>query len=458
MSFLFGSAPSVKTSTNPTINPIQEGILGQLASYLQSGAPAPGSAPYGGSFAAPLQSIQNMSLAALEQQSMNLASPQQFDPTQAFNSLSKVLSGGANVGQQNVAATGVDAPLISGAPNVSAGSVGPQQIDATDAFRRGVVEPMTTDFLGRTLPAIAGKYGAGAGGAFSSDHLQARTDAATDLERTLSQTGSQFAYDAAKANQTAALQSGEFNVQAALQAALANQGKQQQGELANQASLLSARTANAGNTLTADLSNQASGQRADTTNLSAILSALGITPSVSGIPNTTSAGNINNLIATLGAGSVPYNVAQTQVSGQYGDYLQQQQFTQQRLADAIASFSPSTIQTTSTAQGGSSGLLGGLIGGVGQYAGSAGGSAGITALLSALSDRRAKEDYTQVGEVDGFPLYKFKYKADPSKVVHIGLMAQDVEKRKPAAVTTGADGLKRVNYAKALEDIFAEAA
>lgn len=453
MSFLFGSAPSVKTSTNPTINPIQEGILGQLATYLQSGAPAPGSAPYGGSFAAPLQPIQNMSLAALEQQSMNLASPQQFDPTQAFGSLSKILSGDTGV-NTNLQAPGVNAPLISGAPNVSAGSVAPSRIDATSAFQHGVVEPMTTDFLGRTLPAIAGKYGAGAGGAFSSDALQARTDAATDLERTLSQTGSQFAYDAAKANQTADLQSGEFNVQAALQAALANQGKEQQGELANQASLLSARTANSNSALTT----QDQIQRGQTTNLSAILSALGLTPSVSGVPNAQAGGNINNLIATLGAGSVPYNVAQTQTAGQYQDYLQQQQFTQQRLADAIASFSPQTLQTTSVAQGGSTGLLGGLIGGIGNVASTSTGAAGIGSLLSLLSDRRAKEDYEQVGEVDGFPLYKFRYKDDPDKVVHIGLMAQDVEKRKPEAVTVGRDGLKRVNYARALEDIFAEAA
>ncbi len=44
----------------------------------------------------------------------------------------------------------------------------------------------------------------------------------------------------------------------------------------------------------------------------------------------------------------------------------------------------------------------------------------------------------------GLPLYTFEYKARPG--VYEGVMAQDVLKVKPAAVTIGADGFYRVNY------------
>jgi hypothetical protein len=79
-------------------------------------------------------------------------------------------------------------------------------------------------------------------------------------------------------------------------------------------------------------------------------------------------------------------------------------------------------------------------------------------LLALLSDRRAKTDVELVGEVDGFPLYRYIYKDDPDKVVNIGLMAQDVEKRKPHAVGRTPEGLKTVNYAAALEDVLKRAA
>ena len=74
------------------------------------------------------------------------------------------------------------------------------------------------------------------------------------------------------------------------------------------------------------------------------------------------------------------------------------------------------------------------------------GGAGIMAY--ALSDERAKENVREVGELDnGLPVYLFNYKGSPTP--QIGLMAQDVEKKKPSAVTEGADGYKRVNYAMA---------
>lgn len=97
-------------------------------------------------------------------------------------------------------------------------------------------------------------------------------------------------------------------------------------------------------------------------------------------------------------------------------------------------------------------LLGGtgsLLGGLG--AGAAGGASALTSMLPflALSDERAKEDVQEIGELyDGSPVYSFRYIGDPK--VHVGLMAQDVERRRPDAVVE-VGGLKMVDYGKATE-------
>lgn len=81
-------------------------------------------------------------------------------------------------------------------------------------------------------------------------------------------------------------------------------------------------------------------------------------------------------------------------------------------------------------------LLGGLFGL---------GAAGIYKF----SDKRLKEDVEKVGETDeGLGLYSFRYKGDDEK--QIGLMAQDVAKKKPSAVKKTKGGLMAVNYDKAL--------
>ena len=76
---------------------------------------------------------------------------------------------------------------------------------------------------------------------------------------------------------------------------------------------------------------------------------------------------------------------------------------------------------------------------------------GISGIL-ALSDRRAKTDISEVGKTgDGQKIYAYRYKHEGEDgPIHMGLMAQEVEKKKPEAVKTGPDGLKRVNYGIAL--------
>lgn len=74
------------------------------------------------------------------------------------------------------------------------------------------------------------------------------------------------------------------------------------------------------------------------------------------------------------------------------------------------------------------------------------GSIGAAALpLMMMSDKRVKTDIKRVGKTDeGLPVYTYKYKG--SDTTQMGVMAQDVEKKKPKAVHE-IGGLKAVNYA-----------
>lgn len=82
----------------------------------------------------------------------------------------------------------------------------------------------------------------------------------------------------------------------------------------------------------------------------------------------------------------------------------------------------------------------------------AGASLGGTALMAAmLSDERLKENIKPVGKLDnGLTVYEFNYKGDNTP--QIGLIAQEVQKVKPEAVTKTEDGYLAVNYKLATEN------
>jgi Chaperone of endosialidase len=64
-----------------------------------------------------------------------------------------------------------------------------------------------------------------------------------------------------------------------------------------------------------------------------------------------------------------------------------------------------------------------------------------------LSDSRTKTDISRVGKTEsGLPIYTFRYKSGGPK--QMGVMAQEVEKVRPDAVTTLSSGLKMVDYGK----------
>lgn len=99
-----------------------------------------------------------------------------------------------------------------------------------------------------------------------------------------------------------------------------------------------------------------------------------------------------------------------------------------------------------------SNILGAGIGGLGLLGGTgAFGSAGWLAPLL-MSDERTKEDIEPIGILnDGSSnIYRFKYKGDPSRRTHIGLLAQEVESFAPDAVKE-IGGIKFVNYERATE-------
>jgi hypothetical protein len=80
-----------------------------------------------------------------------------------------------------------------------------------------------------------------------------------------------------------------------------------------------------------------------------------------------------------------------------------------------------------------------------------GGLFGLAGNVIKHSDRRLKRDVKKVGETnDGQNIYTFRYKG--GRPMHLGLMAQEVERRKPQAVGRDRQGFRVVDYAKALED------
>ena len=77
-------------------------------------------------------------------------------------------------------------------------------------------------------------------------------------------------------------------------------------------------------------------------------------------------------------------------------------------------------------------------------------SSGQSLFSMLFSDRRLKTDIHRVGESkSGFPIYTFRFKDDPAGTVRMGLMAQDVQRKRPEAVARFPFGLA-VDYDKAL--------
>lgn len=99
--------------------------------------------------------------------------------------------------------------------------------------------------------------------------------------------------------------------------------------------------------------------------------------------------------------------------------------------------------------GGGGGLMGGILSGLGAGTNLLKSLGGLGGFAGLFSDERLKEDVKKVGELDdGQKVYAYRYKGDPR--MQIGLLAQEVEKKKPKAVRTHRSGYKMVDYEKAV--------
>lgn len=240
------------------------------------------------------------------------------------------------------------------------------------------------------------------------------------------------------ANQASQNAASQFGAQSQLQANLANAaarnaarqfGSQNQfaGNLANMTAANQAGQFNASNALRADMANQGAIQNANAQRLAA-------------------AGQLGNL-ANLGFGMGNSANAGVQQQGAYARSLMQQlmgagrgqferfaqqPYMQQQLLNNTLSGLPIPQTTT---QSRSPGLFDYL-------------TLGASVLAS---DERLKDGLTRIGTYKGFPMYRWRWNKLAESLSErlgptVGVVAQEVRKLRPDAVTEGPDGFLRVNY------------
>lgn len=84
-----------------------------------------------------------------------------------------------------------------------------------------------------------------------------------------------------------------------------------------------------------------------------------------------------------------------------------------------------------------------------QTQGILGGLFGLGSSLIKASDKRLKKDIKPVGRLMGHKLYSYTYKGDDKP--QVGVMAQEVEKKRPDTIVPMGEGYKAVNYGKLFE-------
>lgn len=191
------------------------------------------------------------------------------------------------------------------------------------------------------------------------------------------------------------------------------------------------------------------------------IKGLAVAPTVQGMPYT-------DLSQLYSGGATQQGLNQAAINDAVARYNYSQTLPYQRLNQYIGQVTGNYGGTTTLNQpimtNPGSNILGGALGGaqlgstllgaggLGLMGGgaAAGTGAGLGALLALLSDRRIKEDIEEISELpNGLLIYTFRYIGSP--MVHIGLMADEVEELHPEAVIAGPFGLRMVNYAMAVQ-------
>lgn len=75
---------------------------------------------------------------------------------------------------------------------------------------------------------------------------------------------------------------------------------------------------------------------------------------------------------------------------------------------------------------------------------------GAGAIVAALSDEDIKENIRFIGNLQGKRIYKFNFKGD--SIVHIGVIAQEIEETEPDNVIE-VDGIMKVDYDKVFDEV-----
>lgn len=219
---------------------------------------------------------------------------------------------------------------------------------------------------------------------------------------------------------------------------------------------LTADTTNAGNSLQASLANQSAGLQGAGLRLNSA-NSLG---NMAGAQSQT---NINAGNALFNAGLQGQQTQQGQLDVASQNAGAPQQYATQQLQLLLSSLGMSPYGTTTTGTSNSTtdkqtssepdlataGLGIGKLLGLGGTSGLLSGAGPLAALFS---EDTAKTDKQLVGKVPGTSLnaYAFRYKDDPKSYPKtVGLMASDVEKKVPQAITK-TNGKRVVNYGMAL--------
>jgi hypothetical protein len=144
------------------------------------------------------------------------------------------------------------------------------------------------------------------------------------------------------------------------------------------------------------------------------------------------------------AGAQQTAKTQANLTAQYNQWLMAQQYpfqtaglVNQTTAAGANALQPTKTETDTSPDNSGFALLGAGLGAAAKF-----------------SDIRMKEDIDVVGALlDGTPVFSYRYKDDPARRKEIGLMAQDVKRRRPDAVLTLDDphGTMMVDYGKATE-------
>lgn len=155
--------------------------------------------------------------------------------------------------------------------------------------------------------------------------------------------------------------------------------------------------------------------------------------------NAGLAGRTQNMQEAFALDNQPINKAMalasgTQVANPQFQPLQVNRIPTTDNAGIINNYDAQQFQRWQAEENNNQRTLGGLMGGL----------SSMGAAWLGASDERLKENIEKVGTLKGHSLYSYNYKGNDKE--HIGVMAQEVEKKRPDAVHKTAGGVRMVDY------------